>query len=211
MSETTPPPHLAAPTHRFTSRPHGPQPSPYRRGMIIEAGYDLMTLFAPHLFPKNKQKHVRGTWVVALNDELRLMRMWHVKGSHTATFEELVEPIARKIAKSPHERVAYYCVAHVDTSLGARCCEEFERLDDLLHLAPELIETELLGVVFSDGTGFHQSTPHYSFRDYPALEHLPRAAVIPGPHPTFQCECVACTPINDRIRAAQEAAERTDD
>lgn len=39
--------------------------------MIIEAGYDLFELFAPKLFGKHGSKRRQGTWVIAMDENLR--------------------------------------------------------------------------------------------------------------------------------------------
>lgn len=51
----------------------------------------------------------------------------------------------------------------------------------------------LLGIQVSDDESWASTGPMHSFESY-ALDDLPRAVVIPGPHPFATCECAACAP-----------------
>lgn len=54
---------------------------------------------------------------------------------------------------------AYYALAQLDTGLSGDYSAEFERLDENLRLAPELIGHETLGVFLSKGKGVYSSEP----------------------------------------------------
>ncbi len=51
----------------------------------------------------------------------------------------------------------------------------------------------LLGIQVCDDRSWASTGPMYSFESY-ALDDLPRAVVIPGPHPFATCKCTACSP-----------------
>ena len=52
----------------------------------------------------------------------------------------------------------------------------------------------LLGIQISDHEKWASTGPMYSFASYSLGDDLPRAVVIPGPHPFATCECDACAP-----------------
>ena len=160
--------------------------------MIIEAGYDLFQLFVPKLFAKRGSKMRQGTWAIAMDENLRSMLLTKVRGDASAPIEDRIPKIVKALNKRAFRPVAYYALAHLDTELHDDYGEQFVHFEDTLRLAPELIEYELLGLYFTNGQGFYSSGPDYSFRDYVGYEHLPRDAVIPGPH-EYPCSCVACT------------------
>jgi len=64
---------------------------------------------------------------------------------------------------------------------------------------------QLLGIQVCDDESWASTGPMYSFESY-ALDDLPRAIVIPGPHPFASCECVACAPQRQRLRSAPPMA-----
>lgn len=171
--------------------------------MIIEAGYDLLQLFSPDLFPKRKMPGRRALWVIAMDEDLRLLYSKKVKGDANLPIEERACEIADALADESPWRVAYFAVACLDTDLCGNYSSEFERQVEMLRSAPELIEHELIGHYLSDGKGLYSSAPRYSFRDYLGLEHLPRVAILPGPH-EYPCDCLACVQFEDKLRLNRE-------
>jgi len=58
----------------------------------------------------------------------------------------------------------------------------------------------LLGIQLCDGESWASTGPMYSFATYSIADELPRAVVIPGPHPFDSCECAACAQRRQRLR-----------
>lgn len=52
---------------------------------------------------------------------------------------------------------------------------------------------QLLTIQVADAEIWTSTGPMYSFDSYAGYEYLPRAVVIPGPHPFWTCDCAACT------------------
>ncbi len=176
--------------------------------MIIEAGYDLFELFAPKLFAKPHAKGGNGTWVLALDENLRNQHMAKVGGDASDAIENRIPKFVKALNKRALRPVTYYAVAHLDTELHGGYSEPFEHFSETLRLAPELIEHELLSIYFSNGKSIYSDGPRYSFRDYFGYEYLPRNATIPGPH-EYPCACLACTQHDEMLRRNRERYEAT--
>lgn len=177
--------------------------------MIIEAGYDLFELFAPKLFAKRGPKRRQGTWVIAMDENLRNMHMTKVGGNASDAIENRIPKIVKALNKHSFRAVAYYALAHLDTGLPDDYSTEFDHLNETLQLAPELIEYECLGTYLTNGKGFFSSGPRYSFRDYVGYEHLPRTATVLGPH-DYPCSCLACTQHEEMLQQNRERPRATE-
>ncbi|MBX3310502.1 MAG: hypothetical protein KF739_08730 [Cryobacterium sp.] len=171
--------------------------------MIIEAGYDLLELFAPKLFAKHGSKRRTNTWVIAMDENLRHLHLTKVGGDASSPIEERIPQIVKALNKSKLRPVVYYALAHLDTELHGDYEAEFDHLNEILELAPELIEYECLGTYLTNGKGFFSSGPRYSFRDYIGYEHLPRTATVLGPHER-PCTCLACTQHDEMLQRNRE-------
>jgi hypothetical protein len=171
--------------------------------MIIEAGYDLFERFAPKLFAKHGSKRRLGTWVLAMEENLRNIHLTKAGGDASEAIENRIPKIVKALNKRSFCPVPYYALAHLDTDLHDDCDPEFEHLLEILQLAPELIEHELLGTYLSNGRSLYHSGPRYSFRDYVGYEHLPRTASILGPH-EYPCACLACTQHEEMLQRNRE-------
>ena len=134
-----------------------------------------------------------------MDENLRYQGMKTVSGDASGAIESRIPKIVKALNKRAIRRVAYYALAHLDTELHDDYSDQFEQLEETLRLAPELIEHELLGLYLSNGQGFYNSGPRYSFRDYVGYEHLPRNAIIAGPH-EIPCTCVACKQRDEMLR-----------
>ena len=64
---------------------------------------------------------------------------------------------------------------------------------------------ELLGIQVCDNERWASTGPMHSFFTYPLHDELPRAVVIPGPHPFDSCECAACAPRRQQLRSGRSA------
>ena len=169
--------------------------------MIIEAGYDILELFAPKLF-KRRARNRRGMWVLALDENLRNLYLAKVGGKHREV-EDRLHAIAKALDGRDLHAVAYWSAAVLDTEYSGDLEHEFHHIDTTLREAALLADRQYLGCYFSNGKELYGSTPRYSFRDYVGLEGLPRAAVCPGPH-EVDCSCLACTQFEERLRRNRE-------
>jgi hypothetical protein len=150
--------------------------------------------------------------VIAMDENLRNMHMTKVGGDASDAIENRIPKIVEALNKRSFRPVVYYALAHLDTELQDDYDNEFEHLLEILRMAPELIDHELLGTYLSNGKSLYHDGPRYSFRDYVGYEHLPRTASIPGPH-EYPCSCPACTQHEEMLQrnwerhSAGEAAE----
>ncbi|MHA6695272.1 hypothetical protein [Homoserinimonas sp. A520] len=171
--------------------------------MIIEAGYDLFELFAPKIFVRRTAKRRQGTWVLAMDENLRNLYVEEVGGEASTPIDDRILDVVKALDAHSLGRVTYYALAQLDTGLVGEFDAEFEHLVETLRLAPELIDYEMLGVFLSDGKGVRGTGPRYSFRDYVGYEHLPRVAFLPGPH-EVPCNCLACAQHEVRLQRSWE-------
>lgn len=176
--------------------------------MIIEAGYDILELFSPKLFPR-RSAHRPGMWVLALDEDLRNLYIAKVGGKNLSVSDRVVK-IAKALDGRNQRPVAYWAAAIVDTSYSGDLSDAFRHVDDTLREAALLADRQYLGCYVSDGKDLYGSTPRYSFRDYPLLAHLPRPAICAGPH-DFDCACLACTQFEERMRRNRERREAGSD
>jgi hypothetical protein len=79
--------------------------------------------------------------------------------------------------------------------------QEVYEEDEPLRTAPEFDGRQFLGRLVFDEEFTYSSAPRYSFRDYPLHGDLPRAAVVKGPHPEFDCRCLACAQFEAKLAA----------
>lgn len=169
--------------------------------MIIEAGYDVLELFAHRLFPKKKSR--TGMWVLLLDRDLRNIRVAPVRSDDS--WPSRTRAITKALrSKKNYRKPAYFVVARRDTSITGdeawhEQCEALEAMD--------VAGVELLGSMLSCGREVYSSVARYSFRDYPSLEHLPRPAICEGPHAFINCPCLACVQYEDRLAAARRSLE----
>lgn len=162
--------------------------------MIIEAGYDLHELLYPRLIRDHERHGGEGTplWVVALDDELRYL----YTRPAVARFRGPLSDHGAEIASCLHDHeglwnIRYYALAYYRKTGPNDQCHWLHHDELALSDCTELEPFELLGQMVFDEDGYYSTVPRYSFRDYPGHRHLPRAAVIPGPH-GLDCRCLAC-------------------
>ncbi len=176
--------------------------------MIIEAGYDLATL----LFDGGTDSSALR--IVMLDADLRLLAVRTVStqfaGSLDGATLEAVDAAIPEPDEDEEEGASRYAVRYV--ALGYRMPSIAgypERFDwDRVKVFDEWLGCRgitLLGIQVSDSEGWASSGPMHRFEDYPLDEDIPRALVIPGPHPFLTCECAVCAPRRagwQRVRSA---------
>lgn len=173
--------------------------------MIIEAGYDIIQLLSPKLFKKSAPLKA-GIWVAAMDEDLRYLFRARVKGDPEVPLNHRPRDIARALTRKRYPKhAAYYVLAIVEPGAPDRSDDgyDYEDLTEATQHGKELASHELLGVVVTNGgMGWWSTLPLHQFRDY-GMDHLPRAAVFRGPHPS-ECDCGACTLWNDTMRRNRE-------
>ncbi|HEY0260633.1 MAG TPA: hypothetical protein VGC18_12375 [Lacisediminihabitans sp.] len=175
--------------------------------MIIEAGYDILQLLCPEVMKDAESQ--RAVWVLSMDERLRLLFIGVVAPTAADRIESHVEDIAKALTRHPGP-AKYYVVARTVQSHKGESGDWLRQEDERLNHLPALADHELLGQVVFDPDGYFSSVPRYSFRDYPELEHLPRTAILPGPHPLMSCDCLACVQhkimLDDNRRRAEKLA-----
>ena len=160
--------------------------------MIIEAGYDLLQIVYPHLEDRKKRD---ALWVITMDKNLRHLFIRKVTADASTQIELLIPAIAKSLQrKNTSLKVRYFALAHRHPDVHHTNIEQWTYDEDRPIIdAPELSEYRYLGRYVTDGEWSYSSWPRYSFCDYIGCEDLPQAAVIPGPHEMFKCECLACS------------------
>lgn len=172
--------------------------------MIIEAGYDLHhLLFAGH-------RELGELRMVCLDADLRVTDIRTVIPSFTGSFdaaalESIDEAIPDDDEDLPQLNTRFVALGYNVASTsgypegfdGARVTVVEEWLG--------CRGITLLGIQVSDHECWASTGPMYSFATYLLAEELPRAVVIPGPHPFGSCECASCAPRRSNRRPEQSA------
>lgn len=141
-------------------------------------------------------------WVLALDENLRNLYLTKVGGKQRDV-ENRLHAVKKALDGRGLSPVVYWAAAVVETDYGGDLEEGFHHIDTVLRDAALLADHHYLGCYFSDGKQLYGSVPRYSFRDYPLLSHLPRAAACLGPH-ELDCTCLACTQFEERLQRNRE-------
>lgn len=167
--------------------------------MIIEAGYDLHLLLFPDHSPAG------GLRMVCLDADLRVTDVRTLIPAFTGVFDHsALDSIEAAIPEdddlAPQLDTRFVGLGYRVTAIsGYPDGFDWERVKAVEErLARRGIQ--LLGIQVCDDESWASTGPMYSFESY-ALDDLPRAIVIPGPHPFASCECVACAPKRQRLRS----------
>ncbi|MCS5736248.1 hypothetical protein [Herbiconiux daphne] len=163
--------------------------------MIIEAGYDVLQLIEPVVHRDDTSRH--SLWVLGLDSDLRLLFLDIAARFVQHDAVDYLKQIDACLSQSIRP-VRYVVLAYHDHSRRWEPDGWLDAIDECLSARPEFAGRELLGqVVFTDD-GYFSTVPRYSFRDYPSLEALPRAAACAGPHLFLDCGCLACRQFEER-------------
>ena len=159
--------------------------------MIIEAGYDLHTL----LFDGN---HSHGALrMVCLGDDLRLLDIVTVMPRFSGHFDAAALDLVESAIPDSHDSLPQLTTRYVALGYTVADASQYPHgfdMDRITALEGWLSchGVRLLTIQVADDEGWASSGPMHSFDSYLGTEDLPRAVVIPGPHPFGTCECVAC-------------------
>ena len=165
--------------------------------MIIEAGYDIVELLINEVAnrrntnSKDAAADENPLWVLIMDAQLRYWATTRVVDRMGASTAEHIDEIAWTLNEEP-DCSRYDVLAH--TTTVERCDDDdwLFQLDQVIKHHHALAGHELLGHIVFDPTGYFSTVPRHSFRDYPSLGHLPRAASFAGPHAWSGCPCGAC-------------------
>jgi hypothetical protein len=173
--------------------------------MIFEAGYDLYQVIAPCLTETEASK--KALWMLAMDKNLRMLFTLQVsdtfEGSLTGHIDDIVAGL-----ECDYGEVHYFVLAHSVSSIDEWDAERVYQDDLLINKDPKFAGREYLGRLVRDEEWVYSSWPRYSFRDYIGKEHLPRAAVLQGPH-DYPCDCLACTQHQEYIEERRAARQAT--
>lgn len=156
--------------------------------MIIEAGYDIVELISASLTRDDETR--RALWVMCMDADLHYLSIRRACDTMTESIESHVDDIVT-VLESDFRPVAYFVLGYAEPEIRTHPNGWLYETDERLRLMPALTDYHLLGSLVFDPEGFYSSVPRYSFRDYPSLSDLPRAATIRGPH-EIGCHCVSC-------------------
>lgn len=177
---------------------------PYVRQMIIEAGYDLHVL----LFPERREPGELR--MVCLDADLRVTDIRAVIPSFSGNFDaSALESIDIAIPENIDDLPKYdtrfvalgYEVANVSGYPEGFDWPRVKVLEEWLSCRG----VRLLGIQVSDHEHWASTGPMYSFYSYLLADELPRAVVIPGPHPFDSCECAFCAPRRQQLGPGRSA------
>jgi hypothetical protein len=166
--------------------------------MIIEAGYDMTELLSPRVHATKANR--RALWMLAMDDELRKLFITQVCAEYTFPLEQHIPDIVKAL-ECEYGYVTYFVLAHMLPQLGNNIEQTVYNEDEPLQTAPELEGRQFLGRLVFDGEFMYSSAPQFSFRDYPLHDDLPRIAVVKGPHPHLDCQCLACSQFEAKLAA----------
>ena len=164
--------------------------------MIIEAGYDLMTLLEPEVLKDNQSK--QALWALGMDQHLRYMLLSKACDIMTGSPEEHINEIA-EVLNCDFATIKCYALAHTAPETRADSNEWLHDVDERLRVTPALSNYCLLGRAVFNPDGY-SSIPRYRFHDYPGLSELPKTATIARRH-NVDCDCFAYDQ-HERILAA---------
>jgi hypothetical protein len=164
--------------------------------MIIEAGYDILTLLTPKVLKNAASK--RALWALTMDAELHFLGIRKVSATMTKPIDGYVKEIRRTLT-AEFLPVGHYVLAYTIPDVHVHREGWLDDVETSLSLASDLVNHRLLGLVLFDPKDYYSSVPRYRFRDYPLLGELPRSASFPGPHP-FDCACPACEQHDRKLR-----------
>lgn len=165
----------------------------------METGYDLHVL----LFEENRAPGALR--MVCLDADLRVVDIRTVIPSFSGCFDAAaLESIDLAIPDSNEGFSQYdtrfvalgYDVANVSGYPEGFDWQRVKVVEEWLSCRG----VQLLGIQVCDHEQWASTGPTHSFDSYPLGDDLPRAVVIPGPHPFDCCECAACAPRLQRLR-----------
>lgn len=172
--------------------------------MIIEAGYDLMTLLFDGRF------RVGSLRVVSLDGDFRVTSIDEVAGTIESASLEAVD--AAIPDHDPDDEIAVrYAVRYAALGLEVPTVEGYLERIDWEHVRRiegwlDCRGIELLGIQISDGERWASTGPMKTFDTYLGSENYPRVLVIRAPHPDFTCECVVCASRRETLERARVRA-----
>ena len=153
--------------------------------MIIESGIDLLQVLCGSFGDDEPV----GLWIIALDDDLRLLSVEPLVVRPVDTVENHVADIARYV--DDWSRVAYFALAWSQHVTGDDP-DWLREADERLRADPELAGARMLGSIVFDGRRLFASVPRCNFSFEAEYRDLPRAQSIPGPH-GFGCACGPCS------------------
>lgn len=156
--------------------------------MIVEAGYDVMTLLDPEV--RRDDDSMSALWVLVLDENLRYLQLNKALETMSGSADLHVDQIVKSLTCG-FGYPKYFVLAHGEPQAMRHDDGWLHDIDERIRKSPALVEFYLLGQVVFDPEGYYSSVARYSFRDYIGLEHLPRSASFPGPH-AYPCDCPAC-------------------
>jgi len=154
--------------------------------MIIESGIDVIQVLCGSV----SNDDPRGLWIIAMDENLRLLYIEPVVAEIVGGVEQHVDDI--QLFLDGQNDVEYFALAWSTDAQHERESGWLRDLDARVRqqLAPS--GRRLLGLVVFDPTTMFASVPSCEFSLEPDLADLPRAMAIAGPH-GLDCRCPPCS------------------
>ncbi|HMF59332.1 MAG TPA: hypothetical protein VK595_03120 [Vicinamibacterales bacterium] len=171
--------------------------------MIIEAGYDLRELLFPNWAGNDDEPSVR---LVTFDESLRFLYRRRIADAYLGDLDHHHDEIASALTS---DYVRYFAVGHPVPELDSRggFWREYDG-GERVRATTAGMGLHFLGHLVHDKEWWGSSGPVHRFEDYPGSDEVPRAIVIPGPHPFLECDCAACGPRNRRFPDVQSDVQQ---
>jgi hypothetical protein len=153
--------------------------------MIIESGIDVLQVLCGSVSSENPE----GLWIVAMDENLRLLYVDQVVRQLTSGVERHIDDLARYLECA--RDICYFALAWtspVEIDAESSWLADTERR---LHDDPGLGVSRLLGIIVFDRSALYASLPRCDFSIERGFADLPRAMALAGPH-GLDCSCPPC-------------------
>lgn len=172
--------------------------------MIIESGIDIVQVLCGSV----SENGPRGLWIIAMDENLRLLYVEPVAGEISGAIDDYADDIAMFL--DGENRVEYFALAWSTDEVRERGSGWLGALDTRLREQLSGRGRRLLGQIVFDPRTMFATVPGCAFSLEPGLSDLPRALAIRGPHGP-SCGCPVCASERREMEASYDAQAEYDD
>jgi hypothetical protein len=165
--------------------------------MIIESGIDVLQALCGSVSSDNPD----GVWIVAMDENLRLLYVDPVVRQVVGDVEQHVDDIAQYLEAA--RDIAYYALGWTSPVEVDNESTWLADVDRRLHDDPGLAVARLLGIIVFDRSSLYASLPRCDFSIERGFQDLPRAMALAGPH-GLDCSCPPCAAERREFDAAYD-------
>ncbi|GAB3606532.1 hypothetical protein GCM10027413_19410 [Conyzicola nivalis] len=153
--------------------------------MIIESGIDVLQALCGSVSSDNPD----GLWIVAMDENLRLLYVEPVVRQLSGPVEQHLDDIAEYLGSA--RDIAYFALGWTSAVEVDSESTWLADVDRRLHEDPGVAVSRLLGIIVFDRSSLYSSLPHCEFSIERGFQDLPRAMMVAGPH-GLDCSCPPC-------------------